>query len=74
MSVILIGCSLSDSRIIQNIVNKVACLTLGITVTVENPDKKENVEVYISNNVSIFDHLAVHTATGSVSVGLFYFR
>ena len=71
LSVILIGCSLSDTRIIQNVVNKVACLTLGITVTVENPEKKENVEVYVSNNLSIFDHLAVHTATGSVSVSHF---
>ncbi|XP_044270985.1 lipid droplet-regulating VLDL assembly factor AUP1-like [Tribolium madens] len=69
LSVVLIGCCLSDTRIIHKLVNKFACLTLGITVTVENPDKKENVEVYISNNVSIFDHLAVHTATGSVSPG-----
>ncbi|EFA08762.1 lipid droplet-regulating VLDL assembly factor AUP1 [Tribolium castaneum] len=69
LSVVLIGCSLSDTRIIHKLVNKIACLTLGITVTVENPDKKENVEVYISNNLSIFDHLAVHTATGSVSPG-----
>jgi ancient ubiquitous protein 1 len=68
LSVVLIGCSLSDTRIIHKLVNKIACLALGITVTVENPDEKENVEVYISNNLSILDHLAVHTATGSVSV------
>jgi ancient ubiquitous protein 1 len=69
LSVVLIGCSLSDTRIIHKLVNKIACLALGITVTVENPDEKENVEVYISNNLSILDHLAVHTATGSVSAG-----
>lgn len=66
--VVLIGCTLSDTQIIHKLVNKIACLTLGITVTVENPERKENVEVYVSNNLSIFDHLAVHTATGSVSV------
>lgn len=70
LSVILIGCSLQDTQVIHKLVNKIACLTLGINVTVENPDKKENVQVFISNCVSHFDHLAVHTATGSVSVRL----
>ncbi|RZC32484.1 ancient ubiquitous protein 1-like, partial [Asbolus verrucosus] len=69
LGVVLIGCSLSDTSVIHKFVNKIACLALGITVAVENPDKKENVEVYISNSLSIFDHLAVHTATGSVSPG-----
>lgn len=44
------------------------CATLGITVDVENLDKQENVQVYVSNHVTPFDQLVVHLQTGSVTV------
>lgn len=64
----ILGNILSDTLLVQKFLNKLACLSLGIFVTVENPEIKENVDVYISNSVSIFDHLAVQNATGSVTV------
>lgn len=32
----------------------------------------ENVEAYVSNSVSIFDHLAVSSAVGCVSVSILF--
>lgn len=62
---------LPESTASYKLLNKIACLALGISVNVENLKAKENVDVYISNNVSKFDHLAVCNATGSVSVSSF---
>lgn len=59
---------LPESTVSYKLLNKIACLALGISVSVENPKTKENVDVYISNNLTIFDHLAVCNATGAVSV------
>lgn len=61
---------LPDSTILQKLSNKLACIGLGISVSVENSKVDENVEAYISNNVSIFDHLAVSHAIGSISVSI----
>lgn len=58
---------LSDAPVSNKIINKLACLSMGISVTVENPSKKENVDVYVSNSLSIFDCLALHAATGAVT-------
>lgn len=44
------------------------CYVLGISVNVKNPKQREDVEVYVSNCLSHFDHLAVHTATRAVMV------
>ncbi|XP_045462015.1 lipid droplet-regulating VLDL assembly factor AUP1-like [Harmonia axyridis] len=67
--VLLLGCILPDAPFSRNIINRITCLSFGITVTVENIEKRENVDVYISNSLSLFDGLAVHQATKSISDG-----
>lgn len=66
--VFLLGCVLPDAPFSRNIINKITCLSLGISVTVENIEKRENVDVYISNSLSLFDGLAIHQATKALSV------
>lgn len=68
LSLFILGYIVSDTGITQKIFNKIATLAFGISVSIENPKKKENVDVYVSNSVSIFDQLAVTVATGAVSV------
>ncbi|XP_023013564.2 lipid droplet-regulating VLDL assembly factor AUP1 [Leptinotarsa decemlineata] len=67
LGLFILGQVLPDTPASQKIINKIACLSLGISVSIENPRKKDNVDVYISNSLSIFDQLAVCSATGSVS-------
>lgn len=45
---------------------------MGISVNFDKTKVDENVEAYISNNVSIFDHMAICCAVGSVSVSIKY--
>lgn len=52
----------------QTFLNNLACVCFGITVSVENQRKKENVEVFVSNSLSIFDHVAVSKAVGPILV------
>lgn len=66
--VLLLGSVLPNSEVAHNILFKLICLSLGITIHIRNADKKEDVEVYVSNCLSNFDHLAVHAATGAVMV------
>lgn len=66
--IFIIGHILPDAQIIRNILSKLLCFTFGIIVYVVNQEKKEDVEAFISNQISIFDHLVVHTATNSVTV------
>lgn len=63
---ILFGQVLPDSPVVQAFLNNLACLCFGITVSVENKKKKENMEVYISNSLSMFDHVAINKAIGYV--------
>lgn len=56
----------------QKLFNKIACIGLGISVSLEDSKIDENVEAYVSNNVSLFDHLAVSYAIGSVSVSIIF--
>lgn len=63
---------LPESTIIQKLSNKLACIGFGISVSVENSKVDENVEAYVSNNISIFDHLAVSYAIGSISVSTIF--
>lgn len=74
LSLFILGYVVSDTGVTQKIFNKIATLAFGISVSIENPKKKENVDVYISNSLSIFDHLAVNVATGAVAVSFFYFN
>ncbi|XP_044754309.1 lipid droplet-regulating VLDL assembly factor AUP1-like [Coccinella septempunctata] len=67
--VFLLGYLLPDTPFSRNIINKITCLSLGITVTVENIEKRENVEVYIGNSLSLLDGLVVHQATKAISNG-----
>lgn len=66
--IFIIGHILPDVQIIRNILSKLLCFTFGIIVSVTNREKKEDVEAFVSNQISIFDHLVVHTATNSVTV------
>lgn len=66
--VLILGYVLPSAEIFHKILFKLTCLALGITINVKNPDKKEDVEVYVSNCLSHFDHLAVHGVTGAVMV------
>nr|CAH7732974.1 unnamed protein product [Callosobruchus chinensis] len=50
----------------RKFINKITCMALGIAVTVENPKAKENVGVFVSNNLSVFDHVAVQKVTNAV--------
>ncbi|CAH0546455.1 unnamed protein product [Brassicogethes aeneus] len=70
IGLLICGSILSETQLIQKFLNKIACLSLGIIVQVENPEAKENVNVYISNSVSLFDHLALQAATGSLTPGI----
>lgn len=66
--VLLLAYLLPDASGIQRILNKLLCATLGIYVDVNNPEKKEDVLVYMSNYVSPLDYLAVRSVTGCVTV------
>lgn len=59
---------LPESPSLQKFCNKIACIGLGISVSLDNTKIDENVEAYVSNNVSLFDHLAVSQAVRSFSV------
>ncbi|KAJ8955973.1 hypothetical protein NQ318_006244 [Aromia moschata] len=65
----LLGHVVSDTPVTQKIVNKISTLAFGIFVSIENPKIKENVDVYVSNSLSVFDHLAVANVTGAISPG-----
>ncbi|KAF5269958.1 hypothetical protein FQR65_LT05757 [Abscondita terminalis] len=69
VQVFVFGFLLPDVPAIQKILCKLLCTTLGINTYVENLDKKENVNVYISNYVSPFDHLVIHSVADSVMPG-----
>uniref|UniRef100_V5GFZ1 Lipid droplet-regulating VLDL assembly factor AUP1 n=1 Tax=Anoplophora glabripennis TaxID=217634 RepID=V5GFZ1_ANOGL len=69
LSLFILGYVVSDTGASQKILNKIATLAFGISVSIENPKKKENVDMYVSNSMSIFDHLAVNVATGAVAPG-----
>lgn len=70
--IFIVGHILPDAHIIRNVLSRLLCFTFGVVVTVENPDKREDVEAFISNQISIFDHLVVHSATDSVTVGILF--
>lgn len=70
--IFIIGHILPDVQIVRNILSKLLCFTFGIIVNVANQGKKEDVEAFVSNQISIFDHLVVHSATNSVTVQLIY--
>lgn len=67
-----LGIFLPDSPVAQKVVNKILCLSLGLSINVQDIGKKEDVELYVSNNVSLFDNLVIHLVTGSVSHGKNY--
>lgn len=62
----ILGQILPSTPPAQAFLNNLACICFGITVSVENPRKKENVEVFVSNSLSIFDHVAVSKAVGPI--------
>lgn len=66
--IFIIGHLLPDAQIIRNVLSKLLCFTFGIIINVVNREKKEDVEAYVSNQITIFDHLVVHSATNSVTV------
>lgn len=66
--VLLLGYILPNTEVFQHVLYKLTCFVLGITVNLKNPKQREDVEVYVSNCLSHFDHLAVHSATGCVMV------
>lgn len=61
---------LPESPGFQKLCNKIACLGLGISVNWDKTKVDEHVEAYVSNSISIFDHLALSNAVGSVSVSI----
>ncbi|XP_050303142.1 lipid droplet-regulating VLDL assembly factor AUP1-like [Anthonomus grandis grandis] len=62
----LLGQVLPETPPIQSFLTNLACICFGITVSVENSKKKEHVDVFVSNSLSIFDHVAVSKAVGTV--------
>ncbi|KAF2883254.1 hypothetical protein ILUMI_22924 [Ignelater luminosus] len=74
IQVLVFGYILPDVPVVQKLLSKLLCATLGITIDVENLDKQENVQVYVSNYVTPFDQLVVHLQTGSVTPGKTFFN
>nr|CAI5849178.1 unnamed protein product [Callosobruchus analis] len=72
LRIIVLFCAMLLSYVIpetvpfRKFINKITCMALGIAVTVENPKAKENVGVFVSNNLSVFDHVAVQNVTNAV--------
>lgn len=66
--IFIIGHVLPDVQVVRNVLSKLLCFTFGIIVNVVNHEKRDEVEAYVSNQISIFDHLVVHSATNSVTV------
>lgn len=66
--VLLLAYLLPDTLAIQRILNKLLCATFGIYVDINNPEKREDVPVYMSNYVSPLDYLAVRSVTSCVTV------
>ncbi|CAH1998004.1 unnamed protein product [Acanthoscelides obtectus] len=62
----LLGYILPETVPCRKFINKITCMALGIAVTIENPKAKENVGVFVSNNLSVFDHVAVQSVTDAV--------
>ncbi|CAG9766909.1 unnamed protein product [Ceutorhynchus assimilis] len=63
---LILGQILPDSPPIQSFLNNLALLCFGIIVSVENSKKKENVEVFVANSLSMFDHVAISKAIGKL--------
>lgn len=61
---------LPESPGFQKLYNKIACIGLGISVNWDKSKVDENVEAYVGNSTSLFDHLAISNAVGSVSVSI----
>lgn len=70
LHVIILAYLLPDIPVVQKFLCKLLCATFGITLNVDNIDKKEDVEVYMSNYVSPLDYLAVHSAIGCITVSI----
>ncbi|ENN75747.1 lipid droplet-regulating VLDL assembly factor AUP1 [Dendroctonus ponderosae] len=62
----ILGQILPNTPPIHSFLSNFACLCFGIIVSVENRKTKENVEVFVSNSLSIFDHVAISKAIGTV--------
>lgn len=69
IQVFVFGFLLPDIPVIQKLLCKLFCATLGIIVCKENGNEKKNVDVYITNFISPFDHLVIHSQTGAVTPG-----
>uniref|UniRef100_A0A1Y1N0H5 Phospholipid/glycerol acyltransferase domain-containing protein n=1 Tax=Photinus pyralis TaxID=7054 RepID=A0A1Y1N0H5_PHOPY len=69
IQVFVFGFLLPDVPVIQKLLCKLFCATLGIVIHSENPAERKNVAVYVTNFVSPFDHLVIHSQTGSVMSG-----
>nr|XP_022905391.1 ancient ubiquitous protein 1-like [Onthophagus taurus] len=55
---------------VQHFLHRLLTIVFGIVVQVDNPDKCEDVETYISNKVSSFDATVINFLTNSISPGL----
>lgn len=55
---------------LQKLYNKITCIGLGISINLGNSKIDKNVDAYISNNLSLFDYLAVSQAATCVSVSI----
>ncbi|XP_060535791.1 lipid droplet-regulating VLDL assembly factor AUP1-like [Cylas formicarius] len=64
---IIVNQTFPDSPFTEKLLNKLASLSFGISISVDNPKQLEKVDFYITNHTSIFDQLVVHITTGSVS-------
>lgn len=55
----------------RSAVLRTMCAILGVVVIQENEEvRDESVKVIVTNHVSLFDHLAIHLVTGSISVNV----
>ncbi|KAL1491482.1 hypothetical protein ABEB36_012073 [Hypothenemus hampei] len=66
LALVILAQVLPNSPPVNSFLNNLACLCFGITVSVENQKRKENVEVFVSNSLSLFDHIAVSKAIGTI--------
>ncbi|XP_017774099.1 PREDICTED: ancient ubiquitous protein 1-like [Nicrophorus vespilloides] len=63
---VFLFCSiLPNTNLVQGLLLKLVCFCLGIAINIENNEKKEDVDAYISNNISILDHIVMKILTGS---------
>lgn len=69
--VVLLSFALPNYKFFHDLLHKSMCIACGLSVNIKTSDKTkiEGANLYVSNHVSILDHLAVHSVTDAVLPG-----